>query len=205
MNTNLGFRSPFETALPGSQWGSLFTALQVLAIDELYYGDAITHFVEELNALEVVVDDSRASNMIVVQFNALVSSSNLAPSTAMSLLGCIKELTPRESILFSSKWGSISFFVDLPLIDDAYYGIDIYKFRDELQILGVIMDFEQGASFKLRRVESASVELEVNEERIEGEGNEEMRKGGRKGEGRRYQHKEKMEGFYFGKFSYVFK
>ncbi|XP_068308008.1 uncharacterized protein [Pyrus communis] len=181
MKTNLGFKRPSETALPGSQWGSLFTALQVPAIDALYYGDAITHFVEELNALDVVVDDSGASKMIAVQFNSLVSSSNLAPSTVMSLLGCIRELsqtmslsspelmwltsekwlktrhgykTPRESILFSSKWGSISFFVDLPLIDDAYYGIDIYKFRGELQILGVIMDFEQGASFVAKGVRS---------------------------------------------------
>ncbi|KAM1408810.1 hypothetical protein ACFX2I_009286 [Malus domestica] len=39
----------------------------VPAIYALYYGDAITYFVEELNALEVVVDDSGASKMIAVQ------------------------------------------------------------------------------------------------------------------------------------------
>ncbi|RXI04632.1 hypothetical protein DVH24_038906 [Malus domestica] len=111
MNTNLGFKSHSETAFPGSQWGSLFTALQVPAIDALYYGDAITHFVEELNALEVVVDDSGASKMIVVQFNSLVSSSNLAHSTVMSLLSCIWELSQTMSLsspelkwLTSEKW-----------------------------------------------------------------------------------------------------
>ncbi|CAN6559858.1 unnamed protein product [Malus baccata var. baccata] len=67
-------------------------------MDALYYGDAITHFVEELNALEVVVDDSGASKMIVVQFNSLVSSSNLAPSTVISLLGCIWELSQTMSL-----------------------------------------------------------------------------------------------------------
>ena len=40
-------------------------------------------------------------------------------------------------------------------------------------------------------------ELEINEERREGEGNEERRKEGRE----KHWRKEEIEGFYFGKFS----
>ena len=58
--------------------------------------------------------------------------------------------TPSESILFSSKWGTISLFVDLPLIDDSFYGIVIYGFEDELKMLGAITEFEGGAPFVAR-------------------------------------------------------
>lgn len=50
--------------------------------------------------------------------------------------------TPCESITFSSQWGSILLFIDLPLIGDVYYGIGICKYTDELEKLGVITDIE---------------------------------------------------------------
>ncbi|RXI00948.1 hypothetical protein DVH24_001182 [Malus domestica] len=114
------------------------------AIDALYYGDAITHFVEELNALEVVVDDSGASKMITVQFNSLITRSLLRDDKSRS-----RTLQSNET--------------------------------QKLRMVEC-------------RVDSASVELEVNEERRKGEGNEERIKGGRKG-------KEEMDEFYFGKIS----
>ncbi|PRQ24681.1 hypothetical protein RchiOBHm_Chr6g0275121 [Rosa chinensis] len=141
------------------------------AIDEMYYKNEIRHFTEELKAMGVV-DNATATEKIAAQFSSLLSSSNWLPANVMSLLGCIRELSqtmflhhpelkwllcekwlktrhgykgPCESIIFSSQWGSISLFVDLPLIDDVYYGIGIYKYRDELEKLGVITDFEGGA------------------------------------------------------------
>ncbi|RXH80861.1 hypothetical protein DVH24_004775 [Malus domestica] len=128
----------------------------VPAIYALYYGDAITYFVEELNALEVVVDDSGASKMIAVQ--------------------C------------STSWFSCDQITRSLLRDDKSRSRALQS--NETQKLRRVESAKCG-------VESASVELEVNEERREGEGNEERRKGGRKGEGRRHWHKEKIEGFYF--------
>ncbi|KAM1773600.1 hypothetical protein ACFXTI_043095 [Malus domestica] len=172
IKTTVGFKCPSETVLPDPRWGCLFSILQVPAIDVLYYGNAIRNFDKELNAMGVVVDSPGTIKMFADQFNSLLSSSSLAAANVMSLLGCIRELrqtmllqcselewllcekwlktrhgykTPAESIIFNSKWGSISSFIDLPLIDDVYYGIGIYKFKDELQMLGVISDFEQGA------------------------------------------------------------
>ncbi|KAL6296081.1 hypothetical protein ACE6H2_004223 [Prunus campanulata] len=181
IKTTLGFKTPPETVLPDQRWGALFTALQVPVIEESYYGNAIRDFTDELNVVGVVVDNVGATQLIGAQFNSLLSSSSLAPATVMSLLGCIRELTqtvllqcyelkwllcenwlktrhgyktPGESILFSSKWGSILLFVDLPLIDDAHYGTGIYKFKDELRMLGVITDFEQGAPFVAKGLHS---------------------------------------------------
>ncbi|PQM38363.1 uncharacterized protein Pyn_20293 [Prunus yedoensis var. nudiflora] len=172
IKTTLGFKTPPETVLPDQRWGALFTALQVPVIEESYYGNAIRDFTDELNVVGVVVDDVGATKLIGAQFNSLLSSSSLAPATRLTqtvLLQCyeLKWLlcenwlktrhgykTPGESILFSSKWGSILLFVDLPLIDDAHYGTGIYKFKDELRMLGVITDFEQGAPFVAKGLHS---------------------------------------------------
>ncbi|KAI5354276.1 hypothetical protein L3X38_007171 [Prunus dulcis] len=193
IKTTLGFKTPSETVLLDPRWGALFNALQVPAIEESYYGDAIRQFTDELNAIGVVVDSTGATKMIGARFNSLLSSSRLAPATTMLLLGCIRELipnmslqrselkwllcekwlktrhgykTPGESIISGSNWGPISFFVDLPLIDDAHYGIGIYKFKDELQMLGVITDFERGASFVAKGLHSPiQPELFASDER----------------------------------------
>ncbi|KAM5559542.1 hypothetical protein ABKV19_020949 [Rosa sericea] len=174
MKTTFGFRCPEETVLIDPCWGSLLSVLQVPAIDELYYGNEMRHFIDELQAIGVVVGNVGVSNTIAAQFKSILSSSGLAPSNVLSLLGCIREIsqtmslqspelnwllcekwlktrhgykTPNESIIFSSKWGSILLYVDLPLVDDIYYGLGIYKFKDELQMLGAITDFEGGALF----------------------------------------------------------
>ncbi|PRQ38289.1 putative histidine kinase-like ATPase domain-containing protein [Rosa chinensis] len=181
VKTTLGFKSPSETVLPDPKWVSLLSTLQVPAIDELYYDNAIRQFVDELNALGVVVDNTGTTVMIAARFKSLLSSSSLDPATVMALLRCIREMnltmslqhselqwllsekwlktrhgfkTPDESIIFSSKWGQLMLFVDLPLIDDVYYGTGIYKFRDELEKLGAITDFERGALFVAKGLHS---------------------------------------------------
>lgn len=57
---------------------------------------------------------------------------------------------PSESILSSQSWAYISLFIDLPTIDDSYHGIDIYGYQDELEVLGVVIGFEEGAHFVLQ-------------------------------------------------------
>ncbi|KAK9939066.1 hypothetical protein M0R45_015775 [Rubus argutus] len=170
--TTFGFKSPEETVLSDPRWGSLVSVLQVPVMDEVYYGNEIRDFTKELKDLGVGVDTSRASKTVAAQFSSLLSSSRLAPANVMSLLACIRELSqtmslkcaelkwllsekwmktrhgyknPRESILSGSKWRSISSFVELPLIDCNHYGLGIYKFRAELEMLGVIVDYQGGA------------------------------------------------------------
>ncbi|KAL6185621.1 hypothetical protein ACLB2K_041751 [Fragaria x ananassa] len=181
VKTTLGFKCSSETVLPDAKWSSLLSTLQVPAIDELYYGNAIRQFVDELNALGVLVDNTGTTVMIAGRFKSLLSSSSLDPANVMVLLRCIREMNltmslqhselqwlssekwlktrhgfraPDESIIFSSKWGQLMLFVDLPLIDDVCYGTGIYKFRDELEKLGAITDFAWGASIVAKGLHS---------------------------------------------------
>ncbi|KAL5558728.1 hypothetical protein UlMin_034939 [Ulmus minor] len=181
LKTTSGFKCPSETILPDSRWGPLLDALKISLIDEDYYKGKIRQFVDVLSAIGVAVNTADTVEMIGAQFKSLLFSSELSPAKVLSMLGCIRELgptyslrcsdfeclltekwlktrhgfkTPNESIVFGSKWGAISPFVDLPLIDDAHYGISIYKFKDELQMLGVISDFEGGAVFVAKGLNS---------------------------------------------------
>lgn len=55
-----------------------------------------------------------------------------------------------DSVLFDSIWGTVAQFVDLPIIDEAFYGIGIYAYKDQLKMLGVVVDFHEGAHFVAR-------------------------------------------------------
>ena len=178
LKTSCGFKRPLESVLVNPEFMRLLDAFEVPIIDEAFYGNTIRSFAAELKAIGVAVDLNSALKLIVTQFKSFLSSSSLTPVKVISLLECIREInenvssqlqelhqcllgekwlrtrngyrTPSESILFSSKWGTISLFVDLPLIDDSFYGIVIYGFEDELKMLGVITGFEGGAPFVAR-------------------------------------------------------
>ena len=178
VKTRCGLKRPLESVLVNPEFVRLLDAFEVPIIDEAFNGNTIRSFMDELKAVGVAVDLSRALKLIVTQFKSFLSSSSLTPFKVISLLECIREMneklpsqlqelhqcllgekwlrtcngyrTPSESILFSSKWGTISLFVDLPLIDDSFYGIVIYGFEDELKMLGAITEFEGGAPFVAR-------------------------------------------------------
>lgn len=141
----------------------------------------MSHFVDELNAIGVAVDTASIVEIIAIKFKSLVLSSKLAPNIVLSILDCFGKLSqilssgcielqwlltekwlktrhgykaPNKSIISNPKWGAISFFVVLPLIDDVYYSIGIYKYKDELLKLGVISDFEAGAELVLKGLNS---------------------------------------------------
>ncbi|KAL5558726.1 hypothetical protein UlMin_034937 [Ulmus minor] len=180
LKTTFGYKSPIETTLADSRWASMLRALEISAIDEPYYGTEIRDFVDELHAAGVAVNDSSIIELIGAQVKSLSHSSKLAPANVLLMLDSIKEqrktsfgsfeleclLTekwlktrhgykaPNESILFSKEWGSILPSVDLPLIDDGFYGINLYRFKDELQMLGVITNLEEGAEFVVKCLKS---------------------------------------------------
>lgn len=49
-----------------------------------------------------------------------------------------------ESVLLNSEWEPVSLIADLPFVDDVFYGDRIYLYRDELKIMGIIVDLEDG-------------------------------------------------------------
>ncbi|KAF4379461.1 hypothetical protein G4B88_024446 [Cannabis sativa] len=181
LKTNSGFNTPFETTYPNPIWGSLANALQIPTVDELYYGNELLNYHSELSAIGVAVDTASVIEKIDAKFKLLLHSSKLGPDMVLSMLKCLKEMrqtsssgcvelqclftekwlktrcgymAPSQSIVFSMNWGAVSPFVDLPLIDDGFYSIMIYRYKDELQMLGAITDFEGGAGFVLEGLKS---------------------------------------------------
>ncbi|PON65582.1 hypothetical protein PanWU01x14_115940 [Parasponia andersonii] len=181
LKTTFGFKSSSEITFPNSRWDSLARALQIPTIDELYYGDELSYYLSDVSATGVAVDRANIIEMIAAEFKSLSLSFKLGPDIVLSMLDCFKEMrrasssrcselqwlhtekqlktrhgykAPTESIIFSMKWAAVSCFVDLPIIDDVFYSIVIYKYKDELQIMGIITDFEGGAGLVLEGLKS---------------------------------------------------
>ncbi|OMO50899.1 hypothetical protein CCACVL1_30167 [Corchorus capsularis] len=180
LKTNSGFECPLKCVLHNKEWDSLFNIVDVPIIDEGFYGSEIRSFLAEMKAIGVAVDFDSAFKLIIVQFKLLSSSQSLTPANIVSLLSCIREMiqtrplqlseihssllgemwlktrhgyrAPNESILFSSKWATVSLFSDLPFIDDSFYNMGIHEFKNELKLLGVVIDFTEGAIFVARRL-----------------------------------------------------
>ncbi|KAJ4849705.1 hypothetical protein Tsubulata_018983, partial [Turnera subulata] len=178
LKTLSGAKSPMESILADCRWICLLEGLDAPIIDEAFYGDDIRSYVDELKAIGVAVELNSVIKIVGSQLRLLASSSCSMPDNVMKLLDVIRHFkrnlppylseireclskeeclktrhgykTPSESILFSLKWGTISFVVDLPLIDDSFYGISIYGYTDELEAIGVATDFIQGAGFVAR-------------------------------------------------------
>ncbi|XP_021767703.1 uncharacterized protein LOC110732097 [Chenopodium quinoa] len=174
LKTSFGFRCPSATILDKPDCACLLKIVKVPIKDEIFYGEGIKLYADELKAIGVAVDLKDILKIVISELKTLLASS-VASDLLIKLLHCITELKktkssvladlceclikeeflrtrhghkkPGESILFNSKWASISFFVDLPLIDDSFYGIEIYGFKEELKMLGVLCSLEEGAIF----------------------------------------------------------
>ncbi|KAH7847938.1 hypothetical protein Vadar_031865 [Vaccinium darrowii] len=192
MRTSFGFKCPMETILPHRSWGQLVEVLPLPIIDEAYYGSTIRSYKAELEAIGVVVNLDQVCSMLVTKVKFLLSSDHLTGDIVISLLNCIKclkeKMAPQltflisflsgekwlktrdgyrsapDMILFDSDWASVSQFVDLPLIDDAFYGNSIFSFKKELKMLGVIVDFTEGARLVARGLELPGEPVSVRAE-----------------------------------------
>ncbi|KAJ8453361.1 hypothetical protein Cgig2_008245 [Carnegiea gigantea] len=177
LKTNLGFKCPSEAILYGADWGCLLRITKVPVIDEDFYGNEIRSYIDQLKAVGVGVEMENVLKIVVKELKSHLSS-RVTPEHLIALLNCMSEMRgrgssllddickclqdeeilktrhgyrkPREAILFNSKWASISLFVDLPLVDDSYYGIKIYGFREEMKLLGALSSLEEGAIFVSR-------------------------------------------------------
>ncbi|KAG5528305.1 hypothetical protein RHGRI_029096 [Rhododendron griersonianum] len=165
MKTTFDFKCPKESLLPDDNWGQLVKFLPLASIDEGYYGSSIRSYRAELEAISVAVNLDQVCNMLITKVRFLLATSGLTGDIVISLLNCMKcmreKMAPQlthlmsclsvekwlktrggyrsapDSILFDSNWGMVTQFVDLPLIDDAFYGNSIFSFKNELKMLGV--------------------------------------------------------------------
>ncbi|PPD86168.1 hypothetical protein GOBAR_DD16901 [Gossypium barbadense] len=110
---------------------AIMEIINLLPVDESFYGSKPSSFSIELNMLGVMFN----MKQLLVKSELLKTSHHYK--------------APNKLILFSSKWATIMTFFYLHFIDDFFYGLDIYVYKDELKVLGAIIDFS-GAIFVVR-------------------------------------------------------
>lgn len=180
MKTNTGLRCPKECLLSDSRWEYLSDVVSFPIIDESYYGTIIRSYMAELQAIGVIVDLESAIDEAVEKLKSLLSSCGftstqlipllkfhryswdemptLVSSVVCYLLGeswvktKLGHKHTHESILFDANWASISHLVELPIIYEGFYGDEIYSFRNELKILGVIWLISENVCLMKHRV-----------------------------------------------------
>jgi sacsin len=179
LKTDLGFRAPFDTMLPGREWACLSSVLDgIPVIDVQFYGDVVMEsYREELRSLGVTVRFEESSRVVSYRFMQLVSEASITIENMLSLLKCYRQLKgkksrfpialiscmkrekwlrttmglrePGESVLFNSGWESISSIANVPFIE---FSNEIKGYKDELRKLGVAVTLEEGAGFILKGI-----------------------------------------------------
>ncbi|KAA8542076.1 hypothetical protein F0562_023228 [Nyssa sinensis] len=139
-------------------------------IDQRFYGDEIIEYKEELKTIGLMSEYGKACHFIGKHLMSQAASSTLTRGNVLSILNFIKFLrekllspedfihsiregrwlwtshgyrSPVGSVLFDQEWRAASQISDIPFIDQDYYGEEIFCFKTELQLLGVIVDFNQ--------------------------------------------------------------
>ncbi|KAK0600532.1 hypothetical protein LWI29_015918 [Acer saccharum] len=137
-------------------------------VDPSFYGNSILKYKEELRTIGVMFECAEACSFIGQHLMSLAASSNLTKGTLFSILNFIKFLrenvlplesfirsikdgrwlktsqgymSPLESILFCQEWKVASQISSIPFIDQDHYGVEIHSFKTELQLLGVVVGF----------------------------------------------------------------
>ncbi|XP_068665867.1 uncharacterized protein [Aristolochia californica] len=139
-------------------------------IDETFYGNKISGYTEELKAVGVMSEFGEACRFIGKHLMSLAASSTLSKSSVLYMLKFIRYLreeclSPKEfiasvkerawlktsignrspvgSVLFDSEWNAASWICKLPFIEDTYYGTEIQNYKEEFQLLGVVVEFDR--------------------------------------------------------------
>ncbi|KAJ6358643.1 hypothetical protein OIU76_000374 [Salix suchowensis] len=129
MSGSSGYRPPSQSFLLGSvnrssNWGNILQNGSVLVdiplIDQDFYGHEINEYREELRTVGVMFEYGEACEFIGNRLMSLADSSTLTKT---------------------NEWTIARQISDIPFIDEGYYGEDILLFKQELQLLGVLIDF----------------------------------------------------------------
>ncbi|KAE8693976.1 Detected protein of confused Function [Hibiscus syriacus] len=174
LKTNLDYKHLSECFLFDQQCGCLLQVFSCFSIIEhSFYGSNIFFYKNELKTLSVVVDFEVAIKSFIAA-SGKWHLYHLLQKITLSFLSCCRQLkgttyefpsdlkkcilevkwlrtrlgdfrSPRECIIFSPEWESISSISQLPFIDDSYnyYGKDIHKYSHELESIGVVVEFER--------------------------------------------------------------
>ncbi|KAL6182671.1 hypothetical protein ACLB2K_044086 [Fragaria x ananassa] len=179
LKTSIGYKCPGECILSHHEWGCILQVVRGLpVIDDKFYASILFLYRDELRKIGVAVDFEEAAEVFAQYFRHYASKASITKENVASLLLCYRTLkwtsytfpadlrscigeakwlrtrlgdyrTPRECILFSREWESISPITLLPFIDDSdsHYGKSIHEYRKELKSMGVVVDYKEGAKF----------------------------------------------------------
>nr|XP_017217484.1 PREDICTED: uncharacterized protein LOC108195062 [Daucus carota subsp. sativus] len=183
LRTSQGDRSPGESVLYNKEWKPASEVSNIPFIDEFYYGTNLNCYKKELELIGVKVKFNGNYQLVGDNLNSSACSSSLTPGALCLILECLRQSkstdkfvnalkdkecikthagfkTPSECYLLDSERGCLlQVFSCFPLIDENFYGSKILTFKDELEKIGVVVDFGE-ASKKYESVFRQQASLE---------------------------------------------
>ncbi|CAJ2664762.1 unnamed protein product [Trifolium pratense] len=180
------YMSPSKSFLIGSlgkilQSGSVL--VDIPFIDESFYGDRINEYKEELKTIGVMFNCEEACAFIGKELMTRAASISLTRSHVLMMLNFIQYLwrnhlplddfvnkikegswlktsyglrSPEGSVLNDSEWEVASQISDIPFIDHSYYGKEIFSYKEELKLLGVIINLHGNYQVVIQHLKSQS-------------------------------------------------
>ncbi|KAJ0790237.1 putative histidine kinase/HSP90-like ATPase superfamily [Helianthus annuus] len=139
-------------------------------VDVRFYGAEINKYKEELKTVGVRFENKEACEFIGERLMSLAASSELTRDNVASILKFIRylgahyipstelvnqikqgnwvrtsqgDMTPNKSVLWSYEWKAASQLSNIPFIDKDYYGEEVLSFKKELELLGVVVKFDE--------------------------------------------------------------
>ncbi|XP_027337858.1 uncharacterized protein LOC113851547 [Abrus precatorius] len=169
LKTSHGLRSPVGSVLYDSGWGVASQISAIPFIDQVYFGEEIYNFKEELKLLGVIVGFNGNYNVVIDHIKPAYNLACLTAEAVLLIMECIKQSsssggkllnlfkgmsflktnngmykTPGECFLYDPVWGCLfAVFSDFPVIDHKFYGDKIFNYKGELKKTGVVVDFEE--------------------------------------------------------------
>ncbi|KAJ0578478.1 putative histidine kinase/HSP90-like ATPase superfamily [Helianthus annuus] len=168
-----GSRPPSESFMLEASSGSILQNGSVLVdiplVDVKFYGNEIWNYKEDLKTVGVRFENKEACEFIGERLMALAASSKLTRDNVASILKFIRylgahyipstelvnqikqgkwvktsqgDMTPDNTVLFSNEWKAASQLSNIPFIDQDYYG-EVLSFKKELELLGVMVNFDK--------------------------------------------------------------
>ncbi|XP_027336201.1 uncharacterized protein LOC113850066 [Abrus precatorius] len=154
-------------------------------IDESFYGNRIDDYQDELKTVGVMFSCEEACKFIgrELMSRARGASFTLSRNHVLLMLDFIQYLkrnylpfdqfidsireeswlrttlglkSPIGSVLYDSGWEAASQISDIPFIDKAYFGEEIYNFKEGLMLLGVIVGFHENYQLVIDHLKSPS-------------------------------------------------
>ncbi|CAK9330329.1 unnamed protein product [Citrullus colocynthis] len=173
LNGSSCYRPPSQSFDISSSWSSILRGGSVLVdipqIDHRFYGNELKGYSQELKKVGVMFEYDEVLKFIGNHLMSVATLSSLTRENVISMLKFIRFLknqfpvddfiasirkgtwlktrhgytSPVGSVLYTKEWSTASLLSNFPFIDEDYNGDEILLFREELKLLGVVVDFHK--------------------------------------------------------------